>query len=168
MAFTSLNASDLDVGDPVKKEIFDQIKTNEDDADARITTLEGTSGKVEVFNGIIANLKHYSTSGTLTGIAHYRAMADFNLAQASILVPTAGSAGNFEIDILKSSTIDGTYVSIFASTPDRPNLSYTAGNGAEDAGTIGTTSVSQNDFLRLDITAFQTGSGTLYVNVYGA
>ena len=49
MAFTTLDSADLAVGKPTKKSLFDQIKTNQDDHETRISALASGANKVVVF-----------------------------------------------------------------------------------------------------------------------
>ena len=50
MAYVTIPSTSIEVGDALKKELFDLIKDNLDDHETRIQTLSGGSGKIIVFN----------------------------------------------------------------------------------------------------------------------
>ncbi len=53
MAYLELPDSLIPVGNPVKHDIFERIKTNQNDFDDRLGNLEGSTAKVIVFNDIL-------------------------------------------------------------------------------------------------------------------
>mgnify|MGYP003650388659 CR=1 FL=1 len=100
MAFTTIPSTSLDVGDPVTKELLDLVKSNEDDLDSRVTAVEGSTGKVVIFNEVIINAATLSAGGTVTGLDLYRAESNFNLTEAKVYIFAKGSlTGNLEMDV---------------------------------------------------------------------
>lgn len=163
MAFTTINSSNLDVGDPLKKELLDLIKSNQDDLDSRITAVEGSSGKIVVFNEIVLNAASLSGGGAITGLDLYRAESDFNLTDAKVYIFTKGSlTGNLEIDVQLSDTADFTASnSVFTI---KPKIVYsTASNYDESANTVFNAtyqSITTGQYLRLDVSELPS-SGTI-------
>ena len=168
--FVTLDSSLLDVGDPVKKEIFDQIKCNEDDLDSRLTLQEQGASKVKVF---IQKVINASPATTITELDLFQATADFTLTEFKIQIFETGTlTGTLEADVKKSTTTPatGSFTSVMATKPsidlglasdyDESN------NAAFDSGQI---DVSDGDFLRLDITSLPTGGvfGEFLVKVFG-
>lgn len=163
MAFTSINTNDLDVGDPIKKELLDLIKSNQDDLDTRVTGLAANANKIVIFNEIILNAASYGSGATVTGLDLYRCESDFNLTDCKIWIFEKGSlTGNLEIDIQVSSSADFTSSSSVFTT--QPLIDYsTASSYDESTNTVfnpSFQSVSTGDYLRLDITELPA-SGTL-------
>ena len=154
MAFTTIPASDLDIGDPLKKELLDLIKSNQDDLNSRITAVEGSAGKIIIFNEIILNAATLSGGGTITGVDLYRAESDFNLTDAKVYIFEKGSlTGNLEIDVQLSSSADFTSSNSVFTT--KPKIVYsTASDYDESANTVfngSYQSITAGQYLRLDI-----------------
>lgn len=168
MAFTTLDPNLLDVGDPTKKEIFDTLKSNQDDLNTRLTSQEQGAGKIVVFNDLVVNA---SSASTLTGLAFFRANADFSLIDAKVSIFTVGSlTGTLEFDIKKNSSLDPTgMVTVFTT---RPSIDLgTASDFDESTNAVfdsGQISVSDGDYLRLDITSLPSlVIGSFYLTVFG-
>jgi len=168
MAFTSLDSTLLDVGDPTKKEIFDVLKSNQDNLDSRLTTQEQGVGKIVVFNDLVLNA---SSSSTLTGLDFFRANSSFTLIDAKLSIFEVGSlTGTLQFNILKNSSLDPAGMTTVFTT--RPSIDLgTASdfdesiNAVFDAGQI---SVSDGDYLRLDITSLPSPViGSFYLTVFG-
>jgi len=163
MAFTTIDSSNLDVGDPLKKELLDLIKSNQDDLDSRITAVEGSSGKIVVFNEIVLNAASLSGGGAITGLDLYRAESGFNLTEAKVYIFTKGSlTGNLEIDVQLSDTADFTVSNSVFTT--KPKIVYsTASNYDESANTVFNAtyqSITTGQYLRLDVSELPS-SGTI-------
>lgn len=163
MAYTSIDTNDLDIGSPIKKELLDLIKSNEDDLDSRATALEGNANKIVIFNEIVRNAATLSGGGTVTGLDLYRCEGDFNLTDCKIAIFTKGSlTGNLEIDVQIASSADFTSSNSVFTT--KPKIVYsTASDYDESANTVfnpSYQSVSAGDYLRLDISELPSG-GTI-------
>jgi hypothetical protein len=161
MAFVAIDPNSIEVGDPLKKELFDLIRTNEIDLDSRLNQVENTAKKIPFFKFLFINAAVFTTG---TGVTYYEADDDFTITDAFIRIFEKGSlTGALEIDIKKSITdLDGTsFVSIFTT---RPKITMASASDY-DASTNqvfnpAQISVSKGDFLRLDITEMPT-SGVL-------
>ena len=168
MAFVTLDPTLLDVGDPTKKEIFDSLKSNQDDLDTRLTTQEQGVGKIVVFNDLVVNA---SSASTLTGLDFFRANAAFTLIDAKVSIFTVGSlTGTLQFNILKNSSLDPAGMTTVFTT--RPSIDLgtatdfdESSNAIFDVGQIG---VADGDYLRLDITSLPTPViGSFYLTVFG-
>ena len=163
MAYSSVDATRIVAGKPVRADDILGLRNNQEDLNTRVTAVEGVIVKVQVFNETIHNLE-FNGGSTITGFAYWRAPSAFTLTSATITQVTAGSAGTMEIDIQKGSSVSS--MSTVFST--KPSLAYTAGNAATSSNAVfSSASVSANDFLRLDLTSIQTGIGTLIITIYG-
>ena len=168
MAFVTIPSGDIDVGDPLKKDLFDKIKSNEDDLDSRVTSLEGGAGKVEVFNFPVVNA---SSASTLTGLSYWRASAAFTLIDAKVAIFEKGSlTGTLEMDIKKNTSLDAVGMTTVFTT--KPSIAIAGAsdydestNAVFDSGQI---SVAVGDYLRLDMTALPSPViGKFYVFLIG-
>lgn len=157
MAYTTIDPNSIEVGDPVKKELLDRIKSNEDDLDSRITNIETGNAKVPVFSYVLLNGSSFSTA---TGLDHYQANQAFTLTNGSFRIFTKGSlTGTVELDVKRSTTNmdNASFTSVFTTKPK-----ITFASASDYATTVnqvfnsGQINIAVGDILRLDITAAPT------------
>lgn len=170
MSYVAIDDNEIDVGDPVKKELFDKVKDNFDDHETRISAIENGSQKINVFKSVVLNA---SSASTLTGLAYFKADFAFNLIDATVQIFEKGSlTGTLEIDVKKSTTDldNSSFATVFTT---EPSIDYSTAsdydestNKVFDAGQV---SISSGDILRLDITSLPSGGviGKFIVNVIG-
>lgn len=170
MAFSSISSLVIAVGSAIKKELFDKIKNNFDDLDARLNQIETTSNKIQVIKFDVINASSFSTA---TGLYFYEADVPFTITSAYLRIFEVGSkTGSIEVDILRSSTDldDSSFNSIFTT---KPSVNYSTAsdydmsvNQVFDPGQI---SVSAGDFLKLNITQTPTSgvASRFLVTLYG-
>lgn len=161
MAYTSINSSSIQVGDALKKELFDLIKSNEDDLDTRVTSLSASAKKIDIFKYVLLNGSSFSTA---TGLDYYQAIESFTITNAQIRIFEKGSLTGFiEVDVKKSTTNmnDTSFTTIFTTKPKITLATasdyYTSTNQVFNSGQI---TINAGDILRLDITTAPT-SGVL-------
>jgi len=163
MAFTTIDSATLKVGDPLTKNLLDLIKSNEDDLDSRVTAVEGSSGKVVIFNEIVINAATLADGGTITGLDLYRAESNFNLTDAKVFIFTKdGLTGNLEMDVQLSSSADFTSSNSVFTT--KPKIVYSsASDYDESANTVFNAtyqSITAGQYLKLNISEVPSG-GTI-------
>jgi len=170
MPFVTIDPLTIEVGDPLKAELFDKIKDNEDDLDSRVNTIETNATKIDVFKFLLLNGSVFSTA---TGLSYFRAESTFTITKGAIQIFEKGSlAGFLEIDVKKSTTDLDTlsFSSIFSV---KPKITYsTASDYDESSNQVlngATTTISPGDYLRLDITIAPTGGVVpkFFITVYG-
>lgn len=170
MAFVTISSSEIEVGDPIKKELFDKIKANEDDHESRLNDVESNANKVIVFDETIYN---GSSAGSMTGLQYFKAINPFILTFAEIQIFEKGSLTGFlEIDIKKSTTTADTanFTSVFTT---KPKITFATASdydaSTNQAYNAGLTSIAVDDWLRMDITILPGGGtlGKFRVIIYG-
>lgn len=167
MAFNSIPSSLIQVGKAITRTLFSTyVKDNLDDHESRLASLEGTAGKIVIFDELISNATSFST---LTGLAMYRAASDYTLTDCKIAIYTKGSlTGTLQIDIKVSSSTDFTSaVSVFTT---KPSIAYAGASNYDESTNavfdLTNKVISAGDYLRFDITSMPA-SGTLgKFNVY--
>ena len=167
MSFISLISSWLQPAAPVKSEIFVGIKNNQDDHETRISDIEASAGKIEVFNFPVSNAL---TAASLSFVSYYIAQSDFNLTEAKVVLFERGSAtGTLELDV-KINTTTGlnpaNYSSVFSTNPSI-TLSGSVDYNESSNAVFSTTAVSQGDYLRLDFSSLGTAPVSFHVYIYG-
>lgn len=166
MAFTSLTTGEIAVGQPVSNETMDLIRTNLDDLDSRVQSLDLSSVQPPIIlavNGIYTN---FVGNGILKTTLSY----NIRVTGVFLLIDNAGSASTTEIDI-KYSRSGGAYTSILSTLPA---ITYQGGNdsisstGAYSTGAVVNPTyrdLQAGDIIRLDITSVQTGGRNFMVRI---
>jgi hypothetical protein len=170
MARSEILAEEIEVGDALKKELFDKIKNNDDDHETRLAQLETVAKKVEVFKQLVLNA---ASANTMTGLAYYKADEAFTLTSATITIFEKGSlTGALEIDIKKSTTnLDSaSFTSVFTT---KPKITWaSASDYAESSNQVfdnNKIDIEVGDYLRFDVTEMPASGilGKFILNVYG-
>jgi hypothetical protein len=184
MAFTTINSSELEVGLPIKKSLFDKIKGNFDDHETRIDTLEQGAGIVSVCDFEVVGFISNYTESELANIATHRAPCDYTLSELVVTIlnssngyTSAGvqavtsSSGYLEIGMRKSTDGGATFSNILTTNPKIPDGKYTTGTSSNTAGCIpvvfADTVVHQDDIITISIIKKKDTQGTLAITCYG-
>lgn len=157
MAFDTINSNQIEIGDPVTKELWDKVKGNFDDHETRISQLETVGQKVIVFDFPLLNTIQ---AGSLTGLTLWRSPFNFTLTEARIVVyDINGNSGTLELDVKKLiSPSLNTFSSVFTT---KPSVSFpTVANYTQSSNAVFDNALKDiitNDYLRLDITSLPSG-----------
>lgn len=157
MAFDTLTAAQIQVGEPIAQEILQKIKDNEDDHENRISDNETA---VNTFLPIIFSIYGaYSPHIPIDGILHYRLNFAISILSARLLVIDDGASGTLECDI-EYKRGAGAWTSIFATLP-----SIASGGGDNVLSTnqvlsadVIANGLQEGDILRLNIDTGQVGN----------
>lgn len=159
MPYDPIDSGEIAAGEPVKQELFEKVKDNDDNHETRILALEG--GITTIFMDWPWNVwGDYSNVGVVSGILKYRLGLNITISAARLHVHTAGSAGSTEIDFLFKRG-GGSWTSIFST---KPSIAFGAGNDAISSNEVlnlSNVSLESGDLIRMDITAVQTGGVSL-------
>lgn len=166
MAYTPLNDADLEAGKPTKKEIFQQIKINQEDFNDRLDLLSGTS-KIDMFDIRFAGkINQYSTSEIQSYLPVFKAPVDASIVSVVITLLTASTSGTLGIQLDKS-TDNGINWTPLLTTP----VELTGTTIGSISGSVTFTSPTANDFLqneliRVRFTSTQVDQGEFHISVY--
>lgn len=164
MAFTPITATQIEVGKPVKKELWDATKDSFDNHESRIALTEAAIQKVIVINEMVINAAQYASSTTLEQVAIFRAAFTFDLLSAVLTNIEAGTSGTLEIDILTGPDLT-SLTSVFST---KPSILFSAGNYAESTNAVfSSTTVNANDYVQLNITSLQSPQKRFHIFVVG-
>lgn len=171
MAFTTINPANIEVGDPITADLLTLIKTDLDDHETRVNSLEASASRIDVFKFLLMNGSSFPTA---TGVAYYRAEDSFTITKGAIQIFEKGTMnGAVEIDIKKSITdLNGTsFVSIYTTKPKI--IFASVADYAESTNQVinaASSSIVAGNYLRLDITITPTNTGVipkLFITCYG-
>jgi len=158
MPFITIDPLTIQVGDPLRRELFTVIKDDLDFLNTEVNGLSLGAKKVEIFKYLLLNGSNFSTA---TGLDYYQSIDTFTITSAVIRIFELNSlGGSLQIDVKRSTTnMDSpSFTSIFTT---KPSVNFTTAvayesstNQVFDAGQI---SIVPGDILRLDITGMPTG-----------
>jgi hypothetical protein len=149
--FSSLSTAQVASGQAVSNPTMDTIRTDLDDLNSRLTTVEGAVGSLPPID--------FAVFGTLnppmaiTGLIYYRVTAAITLTAARAIAWKAGSAGTLDVDV-QYKRGGGAWTSILSSSIQ---VGFGAGDLGMTTGTLVVTSLLPGDFLRLNVNGVQTG-----------
>lgn len=159
MSYTSITSGEIQSGQPVATTTQTKIKTNLDDHETRILSLEASSA---VYPPIIFRVNGFYMP--VNGVLKTTANFSLNITGVWLIIDQAGSNNSTQIDI-KRKRGAGAYESILSTLPSVP---YIAGNDARSTnGVLDPTKVDiqVGDILRLDISAVQTDGQSFMVRI---
>jgi hypothetical protein len=154
MAFTPINSSDVDEASPIKSTTFELTKTNLDDHESRLLTVEAASS---AFPPIVFRVSGGYNAVT-TGALKTMVGMSIRVTGVRLLIDQRGTAdaSETEIDILRKRG-GGSYESLFST---KPKVAASAGDDAISTNTVlnlSNVELEDLDILRLDITSAQVG-----------
>lgn len=168
MAFSSLSSALIAVGKPLVKSIFDTLKTNSDDANTRLLTVEASTNKIIFYSGTITSAGTYAAA---TGLIFCRVQSAIDLTDCKVGIFDKGgvSSGTLSVDVQKASSLDFTSsVSVFTTQPSL-DLSV-ASNYTESSNVVLSVSnkvLTEGDYIRIDISSLPTGLGRFSLYLIG-
>ncbi len=168
MAFTSLAESLIAVGKPLVRSILNTLRTNQNDLDTRVTSVESAFSKVVIYDGTINSSLTYATA---TGLIFHRVQSAIDLTDAKVILfdKNGVSSGTVSIDIQKASATNdfSSSVTVFSTQPSL-DLSV-ASNFTESSNAVFTAAktLAEGDWLRIDISSNPTGLQNFGIYIIG-
>lgn len=158
MAFTAFTTGEIEAGDSVTQDLWTKVKTDFDDHESRIVSLEGGSATAYPFwlwhcYGYYSDMAPVNTDSRNLGVIEVP--FNINIQAARVRIHIAGSSGTTEIDI-KKKTGAGAWTSIFSTLP---SVASGAGNWAISTNAVlSITSLATGDLLRAELSTAQSGT----------
>lgn len=166
MAYTVIDLTAIEVGKPVKKEIMEQLRTNQESFNTDIENLKQTA-TIDVFDikfgGDIAD---YTAAEIAQRIPVFRAPVSATMVAFKIALLTASTSGTLEISIEKS-TDDGVNWTPLLNNPVQvTGATVGSVSSTVDWVDIPSQSFAQGDLLRLVVDGVQVDQGEFHVSIY--
>lgn len=168
MAYTTIPAASIEVGDPIKAETLTTVRANFEDHESRIGSVETGSALIVVFDLTVVNA---ASASTFTGLTFYRALQNFTLTGCEIQTFEHGSlTGTLQIDVKVNTTPDSVGMASVFTT--KPSIAMAAADYSVSTNQVfdGTkVAVAAGKILRLDVTSMPTNGtlGKFRVQLYG-
>jgi len=158
MAYTTPTTKN--VGDAIKKEDFDIVRTDLDDHESRINSVEANLGQIEILN---LDFRISSSGSALTGAIHFPCPRTMTLTECFVQIYEKGSlTGTLEIDVKKNTTQNNTGMTSVFST--KPSISFAStsdyAKSTNAVFNVSQSTVTKDDIIRLDITSLP-GNGSI-------
>ena len=167
MVFESVLSSQIEAGKATTKDLFSKIKENEDDLNTRLNTLEGAAGESGAITIVNASLHTHNFFSSLQAVARYQAREEINLTAVIVSrvgTPSLLNSDKLEIDILKSSTINGTYSTIMTT---KPSLLASSSAASSTNGVFSNNVLANGDWVRVDITSMIPSISEVHILLRG-
>lgn len=167
MAYTAINTADIQVGKPVKKELFDTIRSNQESFNTDIEALKQTS-IIDIFDVKFGgSINEYSASEIQTFIPVFRAPVSATIVAFKIVLLSASTSGNLEIELDKSTDEGVNWTPLLNNPVTVSGSSIGSISGTVDWVDVPSQSFNQGNLLRLRITGTQVDQGEFHVSIYG-
>lgn len=166
MAYTPISLTDIEVGKPVKKELFETIRSNQESFNTDIEALKQTS-IIDVFNVKFGgNIDQYSFAEISERIPVFRAPVSATIVSFKSTLLTASTSGTLELDLEKSTDEGVTWSSLLDNPVTISATTVGSVSGIVDWVSVAAQSFNQGDLLRLSVTGAQVDQGDFHVSIY--
>jgi hypothetical protein len=167
MAYTAINLADIEAGKPVKEEIFQTIRSNEESFNTDIEALKQTS-IIDVFNVKFGgSITQYTEAQISSRVPVFRCPIDGTLTTFVITLLTASTSGTLEIGLEKSTDNGVNWTSLLDTPVTLSGTTVGSLSGAVDWTSPASQNFLQTNLLRLVISNTQVSQGEFQVSIYG-
>jgi len=166
MAYVAINPTDIEVGKPTKKEIFDTIRANQEGFNTDIEALKQTS-TIDVFNVKFSGyLNEYNAALVGERIPVFKAPVSATMVSFKLTLLEASTSGTLEVSLEKS-TDNGVNWTPLLNTPVEVTTSTIGSiSSSVDWVSVPAQSFNQGDLLRLVIDGIQLDQGEFHTHIY--
>lgn len=165
MAYTAINPALIEIGEPTKKEIFQQIRDNQESFNTDIEALKQTA-TIDIFDVKVAG--SFSSAPSLVPFYPvFKAPVGATITSFVATLLEASSSGTLQLDIEKSIDNGVNWSPLLTSPVEITGTSIGSVSGSVNWVDIPSQSFNQNDLLRIKFTNLQTLQGAFHISVYG-
>jgi hypothetical protein len=154
--FNSIDSNVIKVGDPITKDLLENIKENFDNHEIRISSLSAAGGNIPIFNG---DVEFSNFNQSKPDIFYYTARQGFSINDFRIRLFTKGfSVGTLSFDLQKSNDPnDANFSSILTS-----DIVFNFGIEQDYSFKVAAINAGINDItagqiIRVKVTSYPTG-----------
>jgi hypothetical protein len=166
MAYTALNTTDIQVGKPVKKEIFDTIRSNQECFNTDIEALKQTA-TIDVFDVKFGGaINEYTAAEVATFIPVFRAPVSAQMVAFKVVLLSVSTSGSLEVELEKSTDEGVSWSPLLNNPVTITGTTVGSISGTVDWVDVPSQSFAQDDLLRLKITGTQVDQGEFHVSIY--
>lgn len=167
MAYVEIPDALIEIGEPVKKEILQNIKDNQESFNTDIEALKQTSS-FDIFNirfdGVF---EHYDAADLEEFYPVFKAPVGLTVTSLTLTLLQASTSGTLEIMIEKSVDNGVNWSPLLTSNVQLTGTAVGSTSGSVNWIDIPSQSINQNELFRISIQALQTGQGSFQLSCYG-
>lgn len=167
MAYTPLNLSDIAAGKPVKEELWDTVRSNQESFNTDIEALKQTSQFDIVDCKITGNPHLYDATELTTRMPVFKSPVDVTITSVVLTLLTASTSGDLELEFDKSTDNGINWTPMLSSPVTLSGTTVGSVSGAVNFVSVALQSLAQNDLMRLRITGVQVDQGEFHISIYG-
>lgn len=167
MAYTAIDPLTIEVGDPVKKEILDRIRDNQESFNTDIEALKQTS-IIDIFNLKFAgSINEYNATQLTRRLPIFKAPVSATIVAFKLTLITASTSGTLEVSIERSSDNGVNWTPLLNNPVQLTGTTVGSTSSTVDWVDIPSQSFSQGDLLRLVVDGVQVDQGEFQLHIYG-
>lgn len=167
MAYTALDLADIAAGKPVKEELWDTVRSNQESFNTDIEALKQTSQIDMVDMKITGNVDEYSVSEVSSRMPTFKAPVGVTITSIVMTLLTASTSGTLELEIDKSTDDGVNWTPQLTASVDLTGTTVGSVSGAVSFVSTALQSLDQNDLMRVRITGVQVDQGEFHISIYG-
>lgn len=167
MSYTAITNAEIEVGQPVKKELFQKIKDNMDSFNTDIENLKQT-GIIDIMNvRFSGSIEQYSSSEVANRIPIFKAPVSASIVSVVATLITASSSGTLSFALDKSTDNGVNWTPLLSSDVQLTGTSVGSLSGSVNWVDVPSQSFDQGDLIKLRITGVQSSQGNFHIHIYG-
>lgn len=166
MAYNALDTASIEVGDPVKKELFDTIRANQESFNTDIEALKQTA-TIDMFNiRFNGHIDQYSTSEINSRSPVFKAPVSGTIVSFTITLLEASTSGTISVEIDRSSDDGVNWTPLLSSPVTLSGTTVGSLSGSVNFVDVPSQSFTQSDLIRIRFNSVQVGQGDFQVHMY--
>lgn len=167
MAYTPLTLTDIEVGKPVKKELWDTVRANQESFNTDIEALKQTA-IIDIFNyTFTGSIDQYSLSEVASRVPHFEAPVAATIVGFSMTLLSPSASGVLEIELEKSTDNGVNWTPLLNNPVQLTGTTVGSISGTVDWVDIPSQSFNQGDLLRITVVNVQVDQGNFQLHIYG-
>ena len=167
MAYTALNLADIQAGKPVKEELWEAIRDNQESFNTDIEALKQTS-TIDIFDiKFGGDISNYTEAQITERIPVFRAPVGATIVAFKAVLLEASTSGTLEIELDKSTNEGVSWTALLDNPVTITGTTVGSVSGTVDWVDVPSQSFAQGDLLRVRLTGVQTDQGEFHLSIYG-
>lgn len=167
MAYVEIPDALIEIGEPVKKEILQNIKDNQESFNTDIEALKQTSS-FDVFDiKFSGSFGSYSSAELEQFYPVFKAPVGLTMTNFTITLLEVSTSGTLGLMIEKSVDNGVNWTPLLTTDVELTGTTVGSVSGSVNWIDIPSQSVNQNELLRVAISSLQTDQGEFHVSIYG-
>lgn len=167
MPFIPISNTDIEIGKPTKKEIFQTLKDDLDYFDTELEALQQTA-KFDIFDiRFSGNMNQYTLAEASTRVPVYKAPVSGTIISFVATLLSTSTSGTLELNIERSSDNGVNWDALLSAPVQLTGITVGSLSGSVNWIDVTSQAFAQNDLLRVTIDGVQVDQGNFHLSIYG-